>query len=741
VLTAETTHRRPTARVVGAFLLSPLVVRVMLIIENNVRIRAGDLRGITLDVAVSLLMVIVALSVLRSQRWGRPAASALVALWCLVNLANYEHIRELGAMARLAYAGFITDPTFLFGSGLSSSHPLVFSLVLVVSILALWISPRHPQIGAPLRWLLVAVVVFSAPVLIPLDQQLSEWRQTNIVAAQAHRLIDGISERSKPRMTLHRTVQADLSGESMINRGPQASNVLLVILEGVSGAYLPSLRDRHGAPTSITMPHLDGIAQSGLSWSTFINHQRQTNRGEYAILCGDYPKLAGGGEPKMTELVGAGPLDCLPAVLRNVGYATVYLQAAPMPFMLKDQFMPQAGFATAAGDTFFDHAYGRNHWGVDDLSFLETSIELVEQLQQNERPWFLTLLTVGTHHPFNAPDSFQSTYERGSDGWAMDYLDRAVGFFIQELEELGVLDDTLVLITSDESREAKPHESDEVSMLSQSWGFLIVLTPSGETGIVDEPFMQLDLPISILDYLDVPDPAGRLVGRSVFRRYDTNRDLLWGNTYLDMAAGLSSSGDLVLCDGAFRTCRGAELAGPSLYSPDIELSSVDPSTVGWLRRGVEESRSAGVATVGDREYLFIPPGSTPVMEDASGQLVFGGQFLTIPASARADVEIEIELAGPVGGALNFSHDVVINDQQQYLRTGRLEVGQTVTIRYTMVTRTAHEGVHFRFWVEGYNTTGLKVMTKNARITLSPVDTDALPPGLTEHEFQISGIAE
>ncbi len=149
----------------------------------------------------------------------------------------------------------------------------------------------------------------------------------------------------------------------------------------------------------------------------------------------------------------------------------------------------------------------------------------------------------------------------------------------------------------------------------------------------------------------------------------------------------------------------------------------------------------GVAAIDDREFFFIRPGSTPVMEDSSGQLIFGGQFLTIPAGVQADVEIEIEIAGPKGGALNFSHDLVIYDQQQYLRTGRLEVGQTVKIQYTVVSRTPYEGVHFRFWVEGYNTSGLEVVTKNASMKLSPAGSDAPPDGLTEHEFQISGAEE
>ena len=712
----------------------------MLITELNLTVRAVDLRGLVTDSAVSLLVGIVVLFVLRFQRWGRPAASALAALWCLVNFANFEHIRELGALARLTYAGFVADPTFLLGSGLAFSHPVVFSLVLIVSCGVVWASPQRPRFERPWLWAAVAVVIFGASAAIPRDRRFSEWRQTNVVAAQAGRMIAAAFSRNDPTTTLHRTVQADLSGESTINPSPRASNVLLVILEGVSGAYLPSLRDRHGETNAISMPRLDQVAENGLSWSTFINHQRQTNRGEYAILCGDYPKLVGG-EPKMTELIGAGRLDCLPAILRESGYATAYLQAAPMSFMLKDQFMPQAGFEIAEGDSFFKDPYNRNHWGVDDLAFFEQSIGMLEQLKHEERPWFLTLLTVGTHHPFNAPQDFQSDHERGSDGWAMDYLDRAVGLFIRELEDLGFLEDTLVLITSDESREKKPHESDEASMLSQSWGFLIALTPSGDSGVVDEPFMQLDLPISILDYLDLPDAAGRLGGRSAFRRYSTARDLLWGNTYLDLAAGLSSSGELVFCDGAFRICRGAHLTGTSLYSPGIELSAVDPRTVGWLQRGVEDSGLVPVATTEDRVFFLIQPGSISVRESSSAHLVFGGQFLTIPSGVQADVEIEIELVGPEGGALSFSHDVIIYREQQYLRTGLLEVGQTVKIRYTVMTQTSYDGVELRFWVEAVNTDGLELVIEDASIRMSPAKSDAPPSGLTEYEFEISGTRE
>jgi hypothetical protein len=323
----------------------------------------------------------------------------------------------------------------------------------------------------------------------------------------------------------------------------------------------------------------------------------------------------------------------------------------------------------------------------------------------------------------------------------MDYLDRAVGLFIQELGDLSILTDTLVLITSDEAREKKPGASDEASMLSQSWGFLIALTPSGDSGVIDEPFMQVDLPISVLDYLDLSDTSNRLGGRSVFRRYATTRDLFWGNTYLDLVAGLSSRGELAFCDGAFRTCRGTQLVDTTLFSPGIELSSLEPLTVGWLQRAVEASRVASVAAINDRELFLMQPGTTSVREGNSLQFVFGGQFLTIPAGVQADVEIEMELVGRKGGTVSFSHDLILDRRQQYLRTGRLGVGQTVRIRYTVVSQVAYEEVELRFWVEAVNMSGLEVVTKTACIKMSSSISNDLSYGLTEYEFQIIGIHE
>ena len=705
----------------------------MLLFDHQLAFERGDLLGLTADLAVSLVVAAGLGGLVRISGWGRWAAVVLLGLWCLMNFANYEHVRELGSMVALAHAGYIVDPTFLRGSALAPARPLILLIVTVGSCVSLWWWSKAQRPFPVRRPLLAALLLIALFLIWPANHRLAAWRQSNFVLAQTSRLVTRATASPPSQNVLDRAVEADLDGELFIEALPRGSNVLLVILEGVSGAYLPSLRARHGADSTIDMPELDHLGKRELAWSTFVAHQRQTNRGEYALLCGDYPKLITS-EPKMTELAGSQELDCLPSILAEAGFSTTYLQAAPMAFMVKNQFMPQAGFERSAGDTWFEQHYHRNFWGIDDRAFFEQSVGMIEDLQRGDRPWFLTLLTVGTHHPFNTPPDFEGSYAQGSAGWAMEYLDLAVGAFVRRIEELGILNDTLVVITSDESREMVPGDSDIANSFRQAWGLMIMLHPTGSSGVIDEPAMQLDLPISILDALGLGGHSGDLGGRSVFRRYREPRQLLWGNTYLGLVAGLSADRQLAVCSEDLRHCVATDLGG-SLFSPDLQLLPVDPSEVRWLIHGAERSLATHAPNRATRELLLTAPGPMPVAADVVEQFVFGGQFLTIPAGTRADVDIEVGLTGGLG-ELRFYHDLTIGQRPEYLRSGLLKVGETLRIRYSVTAESALNDIESRFLIHEINGQGLALDFTTARIRLTPMTGEPDDSGIVEHLFVV-----
>jgi len=713
-----------------------MIVRAVLRVEAKIAVGGGDLLGVAADVGVSLILAAGLIAATTSGSWIRPAGAVTAGVWCLLNFANYEHIRELGSMASLSNAGYVFDPTFFRGSVLEPTHPILLILTCFTSAILVWIGLGSDPSVRPIRLALAgaALIVFSAAM--PGTSSVASWRRTDFVTAQTARLITQRADREGPAAVARSGLATrELDGSARLGGEPRAQNLLLVILEGVSGAYLPSLREHHAVPRIFDMPELDGIAQRALSYPSFVATQRQTNRGEYALLCGEYPKLLSS-EATMTELVGRGPLDCLPRLMSEAGYSTVYLQAAPMPFMLKDQFMPQAGFEQVHGDDWFRNSYNRNHWGVDDRAFFEQSLEMIDELNQRSQPWFLTLLTVGTHHRYNVPPSFMGSHEPGTAAWAFEYLDRAIGEFVRQLEADGTLNNTLVLITSDESQAMVPGAPDAANMLTQGWGFLIALLPTGETGIVDEVFVQPDIPISVVDYFDLGKGSSRLTGRSVFRRYDRQRELFWGNTHLGMVAGLTIDGVLVICTEDFTACGARATVGSTLFSFDQPMRAAAGEEIEWLRDAALRSLTTSTGSERTRHFSLISRGPHPVMPTSGEQYLFGGQFLAVPAHSAADVEIEVEVTGTTGW-IDLVHNFVVDLQPHYSKSVRLNAGETLRLGYAFNTDFDLDNVECRLWITDSQGDDLGLRFRTAELNITPLTKSRPTAEIVENVFEIT----
>ena len=130
------------------------------------------------------------------------------------------------------------------------------------------------------------------------------------------------------------------------------------------------------------------------------------------MLCADYPRLTDGTliTQELLSDPSAASRDTLPNILARNGYSTTYLQAAGLRFMDKDRFMKLIGFEEIEGEEWFDHTPPTffTYWGINDRDFFLQSLKKIEALNEKRRergaqgeasPWFLTLLTVGTHHP------------------------------------------------------------------------------------------------------------------------------------------------------------------------------------------------------------------------------------------------------------------------------------------------------------------------------------------------------
>jgi phosphoglycerol transferase MdoB-like AlkP superfamily enzyme len=644
-------------------------------------VRTVDLRGVLADGSIGLAVLgLVGLLLLTRRWWGRALAWVVLLSFVLMTFALYEFVSVFDSLYALSHVGFLSDATFVGGSVLHLRHPILIGVMLVAGSVGV-ILAQLPRVSWWRGWAVALGLCVLGHAVMPMSHVYDGWRQRHAIHAQASLL--PASAKLKSAGTVGAEVQevfrADLSGKRWLGPLSDRPNVILVMVEAASGAVLPSLAKAAKLKSSASMPRLDALAKRHLLFSQVVAHQRQTNRGEYGILCGDYPKLLSD-QSKMTEQVYGDARRCLPAALRDEGYTTVYIQAAPLGFMLKDQFMKKAGFDELIGDAWFEKSYARTDWGVDDKAFFEQAIERVVELHDRETPFFATLLTVGTHHPFTFPQG--NVLEGGKDrrARAFRYADDALGDFLEALEERGVLQDTVVIITSDESAGLVDTQVSSVRLLAQSWSFAIVMLPEPEVKQVDSLYAHVDTALSIADLLGLENEARSFVGRSWFRDYESPRSIFGGNTYARRVIMWTPSEQAIVCDEAFDDCKRYGMR-KSKFNPKIEGKPAFPRERRLLAEVARLTRSGRAGMDPSDVMALLALDEASIAASDGKRLLTGGQYLRVPAGTILRVGFDIEVEGS-DAEVELHQDVFLNGRERFARKAkRIADGQRWQLEY------------------------------------------------------------
>lgn len=638
--------RQPYARLIaliGLVLIVPLCLRAALSWSNPL--------GYLSDLGIASLLIVI----LHRRPWW--FALPVLLVWGFVTLATAELVSAVGRLPNASDLQYLIDPQFLENStGNGFTQPWLAATLffgLVIWLITQWMAPPSPAPRLPRSvWaapLLLLIAHWGAQHLYPSDED--PWRLFNLphqllsasvgdVQACAEEWLEGDVVDVPPQMA--GLTQLDLGGQKLLAAPGRARNVLIIALEGIPGAYVGVNREAlHSSYQKNLMPNLSRWAEHGMNTPDYVLHSHQTIRGLYAMLCGDYDKLDNG-TPKGVEMLTQNRRNqaCLPAQLHKNGFATHYLQGAGLRFMAKDKIMPHIGFDATHGLEWFTNSnYLEFPWGKDDKAFFEGALDYVGQLKKQKKPWMLTLLTVGIHQPYSAPEDYMERYDTPKQA-AVGYLDDALGQFLSGLERQGILKDTLVVITSDES-----HGIDGVRLAS-SWGFNLMLAPEQDQlpRVKSGVYGHVDLSASILDYFAVPVPS-TLSGRSLFRDYETGREIMsFTNDKLRYHDG---QGTLTECDFQQR-CRYYASAG----------FIAERATFTGQYGGKRARQIAARATALDRSLLRTPlnqhyqfgspamiPLKAQIKDDWADNLI-GAQYLEMPKGSHTRVRLTVRSVDP-----------------------------------------------------------------------------------------------
>jgi hypothetical protein len=553
-------------------------------------------RGLSSDAVSALLVALLALASYR--RHG--VFYVLSLAWAYFHAANIDYIEVNRSYLPFSQLDEALDATFLIGSALSESV-LLKCLLLTVGAGAVWLMARR-QARLVKRTALTALVMAAIGVVfIPYQVNIAGWKQLHPIEGNAteffydHFVDERFSDIKASADMARKYRHLDLSGSPRLPHqdSPKPRNIIILAVEGLSNQHLeqgmtPYLRDLAGE--SLYVPH-------------FLALNRMTLNGTYAINCGTYPPLASRDyqqlkagvktvkfldEPRALNSTiirriarkNAKKHPCLPKILASAGYETVYLQGAHIGFMGKSRFLPMLGFREAYGVEAMPRKRTKGGWGLDDGTLLnDYGIDMVRSLQSRSQPWLLYFMTVGTHHPFNVlPRDFMPK-EPSRMKRAYRYVDQEIKTFVDTLRAEGVLDSTLLLITSDESLFHYP--SDEYpEKVSTNQGVLLVFTPEGYRERVSDLYTQADIYVSLLDYLGKPIPSHLRMGRSVFRQYTSFRPLVFGESYRQFLFGIPKENTFIACSTRTKVrCSTFMFDKPSFFDAKFKPMQQDEDSI------------------------------------------------------------------------------------------------------------------------------------------------------------------
>lgn len=265
----------------------------------------------------------------------------------------------------------------------------------------------------------------------------------------------------------------------------------------------------------VATPHIDRLAAEGVRFANASSTVPFTLPAHSSIMTGLYPPSHG-----VRENVGyvlAPELATIAERFRAAGYRTGGFVSA---FVLDARWGIGRGFDTYVDDFDLDAMAGANLGSVQRAG-PETIAHALEWLDGTggEGPFFLWLHLFDPHDPYDPPEPFRSEYAgRPYDG-EVAYTDSLIGDFRAALEQRGLFDGSVIVLTSDHGEGLGDHgESYHGFFVYDSTVHvpLIVRLPGGKEGgrVVGEAVSHVDIAPTLIELLDL-DRAGAGQGRSL----------------------------------------------------------------------------------------------------------------------------------------------------------------------------------------------------------------------------------
>lgn len=388
------------------------------------------------------------------------------------------------------------------------------------------------------KWLKRLGLIFALPVLIMLVAGI--WLGAKVLFYS--------QEDDEARLAGKQEYLAQVSASIGVNAASQDEarpNIIFILYDDLGYGDIGTF----GAE-AIETPNIDALADSGIKLTNFYSPSPVCTPARAGFMTGRMPPRAGLSQVIMpsssalsaftkisdnnvrlpaeeitiadmlsaagydTAMVGKWHMgDFSPSLPNDMGFDTFFgaLHSNDMePFALyRDK---EVEFEHPADQTQMDRLYTRE--AVDVIN---------RGAQENAAPFFLYFAHNFPHVPLHVDHGHEGRSAAGLYGDVIEVLDDGVGSIVTALEETGQLENTVIVISSDNGPWWQGDPSSLRGRKGETWegGMrvpFIIHWPAGLEGgqVNDEMAMGIDLLPTFADWLDLPLPLDRVIdGRSI----------------------------------------------------------------------------------------------------------------------------------------------------------------------------------------------------------------------------------
>lgn len=238
-----------------------------------------------------------------------------------------------------------------------------------------------------------------------------------------------------------------------MNDTMQQKNVVVVIWESLGSEYVGEYNI--GGEVETFTPFLDSLLQHSLSFTESISSGKKSIDAMSSIFA-SIPSLI---HPFVLTPYVHNQIKSLPKLLKDEGYMTSFFHGAPNGSMGLLACSKKFEIENYYGKTEYDNWRDENDdfdniWGIWDDKFMEYFSYEIDKMKE---PFFTSIFTVSSHHPFRVPDEYKGKFPTGGLDMhpVIGYTDFAMRHFFERAKEQPWYKNTIFVITGDHPNQSK----------------------------------------------------------------------------------------------------------------------------------------------------------------------------------------------------------------------------------------------------------------------------------------------